>query len=321
LGVDRPRTTAGILAREFLAVGMLKFAFMDNRPCLMSMARRAVVLGAIGMAPAPLHAQTVDPVPRPWERRIENSFAFVLNPLGIQDALDVTWTKRLNDRAEPLHRDAHVAAGVSLKATPAFGRLGAWLEYSPLSIIDLRAGVEPVYYFGTYKAFLPFASASARFDDDVIQARRPEAASGFAHRLYAAPALKAKAASVIMRVRSEISWWRAEDAGEPFFYEPAWDTLIQASGSTMVTVEALALREFKLSGSKTLLLGPVYEMTRVSDGKENRKQSISLLAVWSKPGTFLGLKNPTVALKGLFFLEDPWRRHEPAAQLALVFGL
>ena len=288
----------------------------------LSLVERVLLAAAVFLAVAPeLRAQTSEPTPRPWEQRIENTFAFVLNPLGIQDALDVTWSKRLNDRAEPLLKDAHVAAGVSLKATPAFGRLGAWVEYSPLSVVDLRAGVEPVYYFGTYKAFLPFSTASARFDDDVIEARRPEAATGFANRFYVAPVLKAAAGSVVMRVRSEISWWHAADAGEPFFYEPAWDTLIKASGSSMVTVEALALREFKISDNKTLLAGPVYDLTGIAQAKENRKQSISLLAVWSKSGTFAGLKNPTIALKAMFFLEDPWRRHEPAAQLAFVFGI
>jgi hypothetical protein len=261
------------------------------------------------------------PAHHEWKRRFENTFAFVLNPLGIQDGFEVSWTKRLNDRSEPIHKDAHVSAGVSSKLTPAFERLGAWFEYSPLSVIDLRIGVEPVYYFGTYKAFLPFARSSSRFDDDVIKARQGEAASGLANRFYAAPVLKAKAGSIVARVRAEFSWWKAGAKGEPFFYEPAWDTLIKASGSTVTTIEAIVLREMKIGADDTLLLGPVYDLTHVDNAPENEKQDIGLLAVWTKSANFHALKNPTVALKAFYFLKDPWRRHEPAAQLAFVFGL
>lgn len=255
-----------------------------------------------------------------WKRKIENTFAFVLNPLGVQDALEVSWTRSITRSQSLIVKDAHVAVGVSSKLTPAFERVGAWFEYSPLSVIDLRVGVEPVYYFGTYKVFLPFNRIDARFDDDVIESRVKEAASGFAGRVYVSPTLKARAGPVIARVKAEYSWWKAQEKGEPYFYEPAWDTLIGAGGSRVLTLEALALREFKLSGDKTLLVGPVYDLTSVSDARINRKQDIGILAVWSKTGKFHGLKDPALVAKIFYFLEDPWRRHQPAAQFAFVFG-
>lgn len=258
---------------------------------------------------------------REWKRRFENTFAFVLNPLGIQDAFEVSWTRPINKSEALLYKDAHLAMGIASKLTPAFERVGAWFEYSPLSVLDLRIGVEPVYYFGTYKVFLPFDRASARFDDDVIEARVKEAATGFAGRIYFSPTLKAKAGSVVARVRAELGLWKAQKKGEPFYYEPAWDTLIRARGSRVTTVEAVVLREFRLTGEKTLLLGLVYDLTTVSDAGINRKQDIGLLAVWSKPGAFHALKDPAVAAKVIYFLQDPWRRHEPAALLAFVFGL
>jgi hypothetical protein len=278
----------------------------------------ACLLGCAIVTPADAQDQSPQ---SPWKRRFENTFAFVLNPLGIQDAFDVSWTKTTSASNSPLYKDAHVALGLSSKLTPAFERVGAWFEYAPLSILDLRAGVEPVYYFGTYKVFLPFERPTARFDDDVIEARVKEAASGFAGRVYVSPTLKARVGSVVGRVKTEISWWKAQEKGEPYFYEPAWDTLIKARGSTVLTVEALALREFKLGGEKTLLLGPVYDLTRVNNAPGNRKQDLGILGVWSKAGAFHALKDPTVAAKVFYFLQDPWRRHQFAAQFAFVFGL
>jgi hypothetical protein len=278
------------------------------------------LLAALLALSAGLEAQEAEP-PRSWKRRIENTFAFVLNPLGIQNALEISWTRSITRSERLVVKDAHVAMGVSSKLTPAFERVGAWFEYSPLSVIDLRVGVEPVYYFGTYKAFLPFNRIDARFDDDLIEQRRDEAASGFAGRVYAAPTLKARAGAMVARVKAEYSWWKAQKNGEPFFYEPAWDTLIGASGSRVLTLEGLLLREFKLSRGKTLLLGPVYDLTSVNDARVNRKQDLGLLAAWSKTGRFLGVKDPAIALKAVYFIEDPWRRREAGAQFAFVFGL
>ena len=272
-------------------------------------------------------AQTEAPLPaepapaRAWQRRIDNTFVFVLNPLGIMDSIDVTWTKRINRSDDLIHKDAHVAAGVVNRIAPAFLRIGPWFEYSPLSIIDLRVGVEPGFYFGTFKAFLPFESATSNFDDDVIQARQSEARSGFAGKVYFSPTLKARAGPVVARVRGEVAYYRAQEAGEPFYYDPFIDTLVKASGSTVLTIEALVLHEFDLDGGRKLLLGPVYDLTTVRQAPENRKQDIGLIAAWSNSGSFHALKAPTFAAKIVYFLQDPVRRHEPAAFITFAFGL
>lgn len=268
------------------------------------------------------HAQPgTTPEAQRWERRFENQFAFVLNPVGIQDAFDVSWTRGISTSDALLLKDAHVATGISSKLTPAFGRLGAWFEYSPLSILDLRVGLEPVYYFGTYKAFLPFDRASARFDDEVIESRVKEAAPGFAARIYFAPTLKARAGAVVARTKAEVGLWRAQDRGGAFFYEPAWDTLIKTSGAIVLTWESVLLREFTLKSGNTLLIGPVHDLTKVSHASGNTKQDAGLLGVWSKSGRVHALKDPTVVVKAFYFLRDPWRRHQPAAQFAFAFGL
>jgi len=187
-----------------------------ERPCLPFLRARLTL--SLLLAAATMQAQTAeDTPPKAAEtgvstRRIENTFAFVLNPLGIQDAFDVSWARSISNRQDLLFRDAHVAVGVSNKLTPAFERLGAWFEYSPLSILDLRVGVEPVYYFGTDKAFLPFNRIDARFDDEVIEARVDEAAAGFAGRAYFSPTLKVRLGPFVGRLKAEIS--RFEGAEE-----------------------------------------------------------------------------------------------------------
>jgi hypothetical protein len=283
------------------------------------MLRSLACLALLLAPPDEAQAQT-QPAARAWARRVDNTLFFVLNPLGVMDSLDVTWTRPVNRSDDLLHKDAHIAAGLMNRVTPAFLRTAPWFEYSPLSIVDLRVGVEPVFYFGTFKAFLTFNRPSADFSDDVIKDRQDEAAAGFAGRVFFAPTLKAKAGPVVARVRAEVSYWKAGSEGEPYFYEPVLDTLLKASGSTTLTLEALALREFDLDGDKKFLLGPVYDLTSVKEASGNRKQDIGLIAAWSKSGSFHAVKSPSLAAKIVYFLEDPIRRHEPAAFLTLGFG-
>ncbi|MBX7184709.1 MAG: hypothetical protein K1Y01_06125 [Vicinamibacteria bacterium] len=257
--------------------------------------------------------------PRLWERRVDNTFFFVLNPLGVMDSLDVSWTKPINQSDDLLHKDAHLATGLMNRFTPAFARVGAWFEYSPLSVVDLRVGVEPIYYFGTFKAFLPFEKASANFDDDVIRERQGQAAAGFAGRAFFSPTLKARAGSVVARARAEVSRYKAAKAGEPYFYEPILDTLVRAKGSTVLTLEVLALREFDRGNGRKFLIGPVYDLTTVRQAPENRKQDIGAIAAWSKSGAFHSVSDPALAAKVVYFLEDPVRRHEAAAFITLGF--
>ena len=73
-------------------------------------------------------------------------------------------------------------------------------------------------------------------------------------------------------------------------------------------------------GDKKFLVGPVYDLTTVHEAPENRKQDIGLIAAWSKSGSFHALKAPSFAAKVVYFLQDPVRRHEPAAFLTVGFG-
>lgn len=253
-------------------------------------------------------------------REVRNSFGGSFNPLGLQDVLDVSWRRPLSGSQNRLLSEAHVSFGLSQRLTPAYDRLGVWAELAPLSVLDIRAGVEPVVYFGTFKSLLYFPEYSARFNDDARKARADEAAFGLAGRVYVAPTLKARIGSVLVRARTEFDWWRARDKGR-FFYEPSRDTLLRASGDAMVTGEAVLLYEWKFAAGRKLLLGPVYDLTWVYDARENRKQDVGVVGVWQPGVKSLGLREPVLFAKVFYYLEDPWKKHELGAQLAVGFAI
>src|SRR5512143_2351604 len=70
-------------------------------------------------------------------RRFQQGLGASVNNLGLQYTLDYSLGWPLSTSKKPLLRDAHVALGVSPAATPSHARLGAWVEISPLSVVDV----------------------------------------------------------------------------------------------------------------------------------------------------------------------------------------
>ena len=153
-------------------------------------------------------------------RELRVSLGGSANPIGIQNTLDLSWRWRLNASEQPLLKDAHFSLGVTSNLSPAYERVGGWLELSPLSILDLRLGVEPVVYFGTFGALVGYPAYSADFSKKVRDATKDRGVAGTGGRVYAAPTLKLKAGSLIAVTGAEFEWWEV-DAPGAFFYEPS----------------------------------------------------------------------------------------------------
>ena len=125
---------------------------------------------------------------------------------------------------------AHAAAGITHSLTPSYTRLGAWVELSPLSVLDLRAGVEPGAYFGTFGSLQSFASYTDRFDDAARNAQGNSARPGTGSRLYFSPTLKMRVGPFVAASGADLEWWRSSASG-PLYYEPARDTLLNVGAT------------------------------------------------------------------------------------------
>jgi hypothetical protein len=252
-------------------------------------------------------------------RRLDGSLGGSVNPLGVQNQVELWWARPLFSSSSPLLKDAHFSYGLSTRLTPAYLRAGGWVELSPLSVLDLRIGAEPIGYFGTFHHLLPFQGYGDRFDDDTRKARAG-ARGGGALRLYGSPTVKARVGRLIVRARAEMEWWRASAPG-PYFYEPFRDTLLQSSGDAVTATETLALWTLWDNGPRKLLVGPIHDLTVVSGARANRRQDVGLVAIWGLGARRFGLKDPVVFAKVARYLEDPNREGGVAAQLAVGFTI
>lgn len=284
---------------------------------------RSAVVGILGVLACTATLAAGEAATSGARREIRESLGTSVNPLGLQNGVDVLWRWPLSKSMRPIRSDAHLTLGLAGRLSPAYQRAGAFVEIAPLSVFDVRVGIEPVFYFGTFNSMLGFAGYDARFDDEARRALRDQgrAMSGLAGRAYVAPTAKVKAGRVLARVHADFEWWKAQRPGAPFFYEPTRDTLLDARGDAMMTTETLVAYELSRRPGHKVLAGPVHTLTRVFRAAANQKQDLGLLAIVGLGTRHLGLAEPTLFAKVSYYLQDPYRRHQAGAQLALGFGV
>jgi hypothetical protein len=255
-----------------------------------------------------------DPPTREWR----NTFGVMVNVVGLEDILDVTWTWKLSDSKNPLLSDAHVTLGATNTFSPAYDRVGGWVEVSPLSILDLRAGVEPTFYFGLFNSLQDFAGYDSPFDED-FRDENNDSYAGLALRTYVAPTLKLKVGRVAAVYGIEVEWWRAGGDG-PFFYEPARDTLLESDGDRVVRTSGALLFELRRGAGRQTLLGPTHQLMRVEGARRNQVQRAGLLLLHDLGPRRFGLSRPQLIVQVARYIDDPFKEDELWALAAIRFG-
>lgn len=269
----------------------------------------ALILGAA--VPAPASSAPL--------REMRNTLGASVNLLGLQNNFECSWTWKLGRPSNPLLSGAHVAVGLNDSLSPAYNRLGGWVEVSPLSVVDLRVGWEPAVYFGTYASLLEFTGYDDEYDQDTRKARNPGSFAGMASRLYFAPTLKLKLGRLIAVGSAEIESWRA-GGDTTFFYEPTRDVILRSAGDSLFASTALLLWEVPTENGGSWLFGPVHNRVDVPDAPGNRIDRIGAVVIRDLAERRFGVGHPTVILNVQYYITDRYKEGELTAVLAVRFG-
>jgi hypothetical protein len=251
---------------------------------------------------------------------VGNTLGVAINPAGLQNRLAVSWKWRLYDSKSPWLSESHVTVGVADTLSPAYNRVEGWIGVAPLSVLEVRAGVEPVVYFGTFAHLLGFPSYDADFSDDVREARKDQAEGALGLRWHVTPILQFKAGHVLAWSRTELEWWRVDAPGE-VFYEPTRGVLLDSDGDRSIATSSLLLYEFPRAGGRKVLAGVTHELVDVPEAPRNRRQRLGPVGMWVLGSSRFGVKDPTVYASVLYNVEDPVREGKVSGVLAVVFGL
>jgi hypothetical protein len=256
----------------------------------------------------------------PPRHALTETFGGSVNNLGVQQTLEASWTWGLSRSTNPLLSDAHVSVGLTNHLSPAYVRVGGWAAWAPLSVLELRAGVEPVYYFGIVGSLIGFPSQHAIFDEDARRALRPQAVSGKGVRLYVAPTLRGRLGPVVASATVDVERWEV-DGPNTFFYEPMRDTLLSSNGDSLWRTSVVVLHESEGGDGRKLRAGLHHEFMRVRGVSGNDMHRLGPLAVWTLARHRFGVDEPTVLVNLYYYLDDPYKRHEPGVAVGVRFGL
>ena len=270
----------------------------------------AIVLAALGSRPAFADGP---------QRRLANTLGAAVNPIGLQDQLTSSWRWGLTASKNPFLSDAHVAVGVSNHFSPSYERVELWAELSPLSVLDLKAGLEPVFYFGTFGHLVSFPGYGSDFGKEAREAVKDQAVSRTGIRYHVSPTLKMKIGRVIARTGAEFEWWRVDGPGE-FFYEPMRDTLLASDGDALMTLSSQLFFELPSGpGGKKLLAGLFHDSIDVYDAPENRRQRLGPLVLWTLGARRFGVGEPTAIGSVFYYLQDRSKDGDLGGFVALSF--
>ena len=280
--------------------------------------RFAVVTGLmVGCGSSLAWAQSVaGAVDSEVHREFRGQTGASINTAGLQNVLEVAWIKPTSESDHPLLSGAHLAAGVTNVLTPTQVRLGGWVEYSPLSVLDLRAGVDPAAYFGTFDSLMGFDSYNEPFDPDARKARGG-AGAGFAGRVWVSPTLKFRAGRILGSTTADLEWWRSS-VGQQFFYEPTRDTLLKSDGDRLLLTTSVLMYQVG-PGSAPLAVGAIHTLAHIEDAAENRIQRLGLIAAKEFGTSRFKLPHPRVTVVVARYLDDPNKKGEWNAALAVGF--
>lgn len=276
-----------------------------------------VVVGSIwASAPQAVWAQASGtPAPSGAQREIRGQLGASINNAGVQNTLEVSWLWPASRSSHPLLSGAHIATGITNALTPTQAKVGGWVELSPLSILDLRAGFDPAVYFGTFDSLMGFGSYGEAFDPDSRKARGG-AKAGASARMYLSPTLKFKAGPIVGSAGAEFEWWRSSAQGG-FFYEPTRDTLLKSDGDRLLTTTSVLM--YQWTGAGSFSVGGLHTMARVADAPDNRIQKVGAIAIKEFAASHYGLTHPRVTVVVARYLEDPTKQDQWTAALAIGF--
>lgn len=287
---------------------------------------------------APLHLARAERaadgfVPPPKHRVVLNNlFGLRLNPMGVEDQLRLGYQLRLLDRSSKWLRDTFFFAGIAPRLNPAFVKIGPSVEIQPVSIFNLRLGIEYMGFFGSLGFLQSYPSALAAYDDRSMKAAQDAGGnyrSGGLHVMIE-PTVTLKLGPVVLRDKVAFEYWRMNlRQGDRLFYEITLDTLVPGRGWVITNdLDVLYVHpnpryRFTL-GLRYSMVKPLYTHGDFAPGddadrEDNQHQRLGpLFAYTFFDHGYARFDRPTLIVMASWYLDARYRRGD--ADSAIVPG-
>ncbi|HWR57415.1 MAG TPA: hypothetical protein VN328_00885 [Thermodesulfovibrionales bacterium] len=239
-----------------------------------------------------------------------------INPQGISLSGGVNYRNVYQYSEKYKAESAYWQTGLGISVSPAYGQVGAHVEWMPWIFLPLRVQYDHYRFFGSYSSLLSFNSANAPFGDSAVKNRHDEeTASG--NRVMFQPTLQAKLDRVIFRNQTDIAYYMFSGRG-PYFLEQEYYTLLKDGDYLISNRTQLLYQTWQRRGGETLLMGPYYEVTR-TDAARITQQKIGGVLYWVPLDSIFGMDRPRLQMKGGYHLQDPDRQGQLFIAVSIGF--
>lgn len=184
-----------------------------------------LILLVCALASAPALAQMLNEQGPPKFRLVhKNTFAIRLNPLGLLYDGRFSFRYRLYESESRALRDNFVGVGVAPTFSPAFMRVGPYVEFNPVSVFGLWAAVQFVQYFGSFDLLQSYPGPYSNFSDSAIKANRDQRQVTNGWELTLGASFQVKVSSLVLRSQARlVNGNLALRPGDTVYYDQFYD--------------------------------------------------------------------------------------------------
>ncbi|MEJ7732563.1 MAG: hypothetical protein WKG00_25580 [Polyangiaceae bacterium] len=275
------------------------------------------------LPPHPLHRLTYD-----------STLGLRINPIGIEERLNLFLRRRLSADPSPLWRESSVSVGLTPTLTPSIIRLGPTFEIRPLTILSLSASGYFQSWLKTFKHLQSYPSATAEHSDD------DRKAGGEADLDYGTTGAELQLRTQVLAkvgpivLRGDVNLHRASvdlRDGDRVYYDPRADLLLPNGGWWLVSdTDLVWLTSYGLVAGARFNISNAFlrdrdfapgEPTEDPNGALMRLGPILAYTFFDEPGAFFN--KPTAIVMANWYLAHRYRTGEESSAalpyIALAF--
>jgi hypothetical protein len=270
---------------------------------------------AVTVLAVPARAQMLNDQGPPLHRIVhKNTFALRYNPLGLLYDGRFSYRLRLYETDSKALRDNFIGVGIAPTASPAFVRIGPYVEFNPLTVLGFWATLQFAQYFGTFDLLQGFSGAQADFSDSALKANTANRQATNGWDLLIGANFNVKVRSIVIRSQARMIHgnYRLRE-GERVYYDQFYDAALPNGGWTFTNdldVVWQGLENKLIAGARYTATIPLYDPARHFDPALEQRADNGM----HRLGPFVGytfksedgakFNNPTV-----FLLVQWWLRH------------
>ena len=209
------------------------------------------------------YGQSVSSSPQSGQYGAEIDLEGQSRPLGTDIASEVWYRYVYRRDPSRLWDGLYVQGGGSMDINPAYGRVGVYVEWMPIAILQLRMGIDHYAFFGSNGSLLIYSEPNAPFGSGDYQDRRGQEVAAQADRFIFQPTWQAIIGNYAVINQTTFALYDYKHDGS-YFWDQEYDTLLQRHDRLYADDLSLLYIVARAGRKAHLLIGPSFEVVHAS---------------------------------------------------------